>query len=56
MRKGKEANMQISCTYESYITQEGYTMMLSILTTGEVQIYAKEAVKSSFFLRKVMSY
>lgn len=42
--------------YESYITQEGYTMMLSILTTGEVQIYAKEAVKSSFFLRKVMSY
>lgn len=42
--------------YESYITQEGYIMMLSILTTGEVQIYAKEAVKSSFFLRKVMSY
>lgn len=42
--------------YESYITQEGYTMMLSILITGEVQIYAKEAVKSSFFLRKVMSY
>lgn len=42
--------------YESYITQEGYTMLLSILTTGEVRIYAKEAVKSSFFLRKVMSY
>ena len=42
--------------YESYITQEGYIMMCCILNTGEVQVYAKDEVKNSFFLRKVITY
>ena len=42
--------------YESYITQEGYTMLLQILSTGEVQVYSNSAIKSAFFLRKIISY
>lgn len=42
--------------YESYITQDGYTMLLGILSTGEVQVYSNSAIKSAFFLRKIISY
>lgn len=42
--------------YESYITQEGYTMLLEILSTGEVKVYSNSAIKSAFFLRKIISY
>lgn len=42
--------------YESYITQNGYTMLLVILSTGEVQVYSNSAIKSEFFLRKIISY
>ena len=34
----------------------GYILMCCILNTGEVQVYAKDEVKNSFFLRKVITY
>lgn len=43
--------------FDSYITQDGNVMILSVLKTGEVQVYSNSVIdKTSFFLRKTISY